>query len=399
MLSSYLPYPRAGRGGAVRVWNLLRALSSRFSVTLLSFAFPGEETRAKDIAPLCRRLEIVSTDHLRPVLPDGFFKRLIHLFWPLEPDDALKRLSPVFAEKLGECLAGERFDAALVEFPEMAPWSRRLPASLPKFLDTHEVRSEIHKRAFLAERRPLLKLYFLSQWVKTRGSERSYLRDFDGLFTVSERDRARFQNRGGGKPVVCVPTGVPLRDFAYVPPPGRRGNLLACLGNYRNPPNVEGLLWFAREVFPALRRDRPALEWLILGLEPPPELRALGRQPGVTVTGYLPDPFERIAEARVFLAPIFSGGGIKGKIVEAMALGTPVVATSRANEGVGAEAEEEILLADDAKSFARQVVRLLSDDGLAERLSRRGRALVESRFNWDDNVRPLLELLERGKRA
>ncbi len=327
-------------------------------------------------------------------------RRLAHLFWPAEPDDALKRLSPVFAEKLGECLAQERFDAALVEFPEMAPWSRRLPASLPKFLDTHEVRSEIHKRAFLRERGPLLKLYFFSQWVKTRGSERSYFRDFDGLFTVSERDRVHFQNRGGGKTaVLCVPTGVPLQDFAYVPLSGRRGNQLACLGNYRNPPNVEGVLWFAREVFPVLRRGHPALEWLILGLEPPPELRALDRQRGVTVTGYLPDPFKHVARARVFLAPIFSGGGIKGKIVEAMALGTPVVATSRANEGIGARAEEEILLADDAKSFVRQVVRLLSDDDLAERLSRRGRALVESRFNWDDNVRPLLELLERGKRA
>jgi glycosyltransferase involved in cell wall biosynthesis len=148
------------------------------------------------------------------------------------------------------------------------------------------------------------------------------------------------------------------------------------------PPNITGVLWFAREVLPRVHKEIPEARFVIAGKNPPPEVASLTSDPRIEVTGYAPDPAPYLARADVFVVPLLAGGGMRVKILDAWLWGLPVVSTLIGAEGIEYREGENLLIASEAEAFAEAVVRLLSDGALNARLRVAGRCWVEERYGW-----------------
>jgi glycosyltransferase involved in cell wall biosynthesis len=149
------------------------------------------------------------------------------------------------------------------------------------------------------------------------------------------------------------------------------------------PPNVEGVLWFAWNVWPRVVEQVPEARLAVVGKDPPREVRDLPRHVrNVVVTGYVPDPAPYLAETAVFIVPLRAGGGMRVKIVDAWCWGVPIVSTSIGAEGIELEDGRNILIADEPQALADAVVRVLRDPPLGRRLRENGRRWVEQRYDW-----------------
>jgi glycosyltransferase involved in cell wall biosynthesis len=185
-----------------------------------------------------------------------------------------------------------------------------------------------------------------------------------------------------GLPVDVVPNGVDLERFV---PVGGRPKAAAVLftGSLDYPPNAEGILWFATEVLPRLRARQPEVRLTIVGRNPPRRVRALAADPTVEVTGRVDDLKPYHEAAAVAVAPLRSGSGTKLKVLEALAVGRPLVATAVAAEGIAVVDGVHLLVRDDPDEFARAVAELLEDPARGAALAAAGRRLVVERYDWD----------------
>jgi glycosyltransferase involved in cell wall biosynthesis len=168
---------------------------------------------------------------------------------------------------------------------------------------------------------------------------------------------------------------------------------LVFVGGFRHPPNVDAVRWFAAEVFPLVRTQLPEMRFHCIGGNVPAEVEALAAQAGVEIHGHVPDIDPYMDGARISVAPLRFGAGVKGKVNLSMAHGQPVVATACAVEGMHLRDGEDVLVADDAQAFADAIVRLYTDPVLWQTLSGNGLANVQRHFSADaarDVVRRVL---------
>ena len=194
----------------------------------------------------------------------------------------------------------------------------------------------------------------------------------------------------------CVAEGQPLIDNyvfgahgtdldRFAPKDGVdpvRGRLVFS-GVMRTPTNIQAVQWFARNVWPLVRKERPDTTWHIVGRQPAPEIEALGKLDGVTVTGAVDDPAVNIAEAEICINPMQAGGGMQNKLIEFLASARATVATTVANEGICATPGEHLLVADDPRAFADAIISLLDDPVERARLAKAGRAFVQANWTWE----------------
>jgi glycosyltransferase involved in cell wall biosynthesis len=202
----------------------------------------------------------------------------------------------------------------------------------------------------------------------------------DRLLTVSERDRDLFRVLARQAHIAVVPNGVDLEGFAPSTSMRTKHSLL-FLGMMNYHPNDDGVQFFLKEIFPAIRASIPDVHLTIVGGEPSAAVRAAA-SPQITVTGLVPDVRPYLASAEVLIVPLRAGGGTRLKLLEAMAAGIPAVSTSIGCEGLGAVHDQHLLIADGAEAFARTVIRLLGDAGKRQRLAERARQFVMTRYGW-----------------
>ncbi len=170
------------------------------------------------------------------------------------------------------------------------------------------------------------------------------------------------------------------------------------VGCYRHPPNVDAIQWFVEDIWPWVRARLPGVRLHVVGTDPPPQVLALARA-GVIVHGWVRDLAPLLDGARISIAPLRVGAGVKGKVNEAMSYGVPVVATSIASEGMNLVHEEDVLIADQARAFAAEIVRLHEDRALWERLSAGGIRNVQAHFGEDVALAALERALNPSRRS
>ena len=275
---------------------------------------------------------------------------------------------------------GPRFDVTLVSrhyvASEMLPLLRRYAPQARVLFDTVDLHYLRERRAAeLAGDAAALRAA-----MRTRELELALIREADTTLVVSDAERALLAIDAPGARVRV------LSNLHRTAPPGpawsQRDGLL-FVGGFRHPPNVDAVLWFAREVFPRIRAARPSLEFHCVGGDVPGEIARLGDIPGVRIHGHVPDLQPLLDGVRVSIAPLRYGAGVKGKVNQAMAHGLPVVATTAAVEGMYLRDGEDVLVADDAAAFADAVLRLHDDEALWSRLSANGRDNVARHFSLD----------------
>lgn len=245
--------------------------------------------------------------------------------------------------------------------------------------DWHNIESELMER--YAERAPTFAHRFYARETARRLKrlELSILIKPDGHLVCSDREAQRLRGWVGNARVAVVPNGVDCRAFAPEPGRSRTGGLI-FVGSLDYHPNVEGLKFFTREVWPLLRQRRQSLRLRIVGSRPGAELRAMGDIDGVEVVGQVERVEPYYAEAEAALVPLFSGGGTRLKVLEAFAAGVPVVSTAMGMEGIAAQAGVHYLAAETAGEWVEAVLRV--GEGIEE-MSRRGKQLAEERYDWE----------------
>jgi glycosyltransferase involved in cell wall biosynthesis len=216
--------------------------------------------------------------------------------------------------------------------------------------------------------------------------ERALVKPYEVVTTVAEADASAVRALVPGVRVEVVPNGVDATVFDPAAPGlsmASDPDLVVYVGAMSFPPNVAAVEWFARAVFPALRARRPGVRFAIVGRDPAPSVRALAAEPGVEVTGTVDDVRPWLARAAVVVCPMISGSGIKNKLLEALAMARPVVATSLAVEGMALVHGRDLLIADTVPETADAVAELMRDPERAAMLGRNGRATVRAHYTWE----------------
>ena len=222
---------------------------------------------------------------------------------------------------------------------------------------------------------------------------------FDRVLVVSEAERTCCESVARDR-VTAVPNGVDLEYFspsahtaAEQQPP-----TLVFTGVMDYRPNVDGIAWFVRDILPTVRAAVPDVRLFIVGNRPSKTVQRLASDSGIIVTGFVPDVREYVARG-VSIAPLRIARGIQNKVLEAMAMGRPIVVTPQAFEGIDAEPGRDLMVASDEREFAERTIECLRDPVHADRLGRAARVRAEQAYSWSKNLALLDELLPAGGAA
>jgi glycosyltransferase involved in cell wall biosynthesis len=213
---------------------------------------------------------------------------------------------------------------------------------------------------------------------------------YDRTVVVSQPDKDELLGINPAHKIDVIPNGVDLYEFR--PRPVKRIPALLFVGNYEYAPNVDAALRLVKEIFPAVQARVPNLRLWLVGNAPPVELRALASD-SIRVTGRVPDVRPYLARAAAFVSPLRLGAGIKNKVLEAMAMGCPVVATPLSVDGIAVTPGQDAIVAPDG-NMVDAIVRLLNDTALQEQLSSAGANLIKSRYSWDHVAEQYLALYD-----
>ena len=358
--------PRRGVNAArERWWQLIARIAPRHALTLLAFVDPEDAGAMAELPPGLAGVHLVPRRFHRPVDPLALLPRTV----------AGGLASPDFRAAIAARLAAERYDVVQYEFVEMA---NCIPASVAarSILTVHQIGFAQEGPAWRAEGGGMRgAAVFLHRYLRELDFELDALRAVDRVVTMSEEDADRLRRFEPSTRISVSPCGVDCAEYRPGSPGDGAQADLVFVGHFGHPPNVDAVRFLVQDVLPQLGR--------------PARLRVVGRgreafptSAQVETTGAVDDLRPHVASAAVFVAPLRFGTGMRGKILEALALGRPVVTTSVGAEGLGATSGRHLLVADDAADFASAVRRVLADPRLAAQLGAGGRALVEARFDW-----------------
>jgi sugar transferase (PEP-CTERM/EpsH1 system associated) len=397
LLTPQLPYP-PHQGTSLRNFNLIAQLAKRHQICLLTFLEP-DQTR-ESAGPLLDMCEWVDSI---PVPRRSTWLRLRQMLATRRPDMAWRLWSTAFRERLAMRLAESPFDVVQIEAIELAPYLSTIkhacsqtgqPGPLVVYED-HNAEWVLQKRACLTDlrnpRRWPAAAYSLVQWQRLKGYEADVCRRADRVVAVSEADRDAIRAIAPDVAVTVVPNGVDLQEHADYQGPTEHYDLVFT-GKMDFRPNVDAMLWFGQHVWPLIHQHRSQTRLAIVGQRPHRRLDILRELPGITLTGWVEDVKPYIAGATVYVAPLRVGGGTRLKLLQAMAMGTAIVATSLGAEGFPVTHDQELLLADTPQDFAQAVLTLLDDPQGRARLGTAARRLVQAAYGWDSLV-PRLETL------
>ncbi len=380
------PFPPS-RGGKIRPFNIIRHLGQSASVTVASLVRSEDELeQGRGIAEHCARYIA------EPVGSIGTKMRMVLQLATSQPSSLGYFYSPALKRRIDRELETGSYDLIFVHCSSAAQYVESWP-EIPRILDFGDMDSE--KWMLYAQNRyfPLSLGYWLEA-VKLRRVEKRLAAAFDLSSCTTRAELETLQSLGVAAETGWFPNGV---DSEYFSPATETydPDLICFTGRFDYFPNQRGAVYFSREVLPLIRQRRPDARFTIVGAEPPAFIRELAELPGVEVTGTVPDIRSYVRNAAVSVAPLDIARGTQNKILEAMAMGVPVVASEQASKGVDAVAGEHILVAGNTREYADAVVQLLEDRALRTGFADRARARVLSNHSWAESMKRVDVLVER----
>ena len=374
----------ADAGCKLRTLNVLRHLAQWHEVTYLCNVQTTDQDYVDEMRALGVRLEVIPWKEV----PRGtwrFYRDLAFNVLSPYPFNVAKDFDPSLRSRARQLLRTESYDLLICDFVQMA--RNALGLDVPfKVLFQHNVESQIFRRHALTDASWFRSWYMAQQWHKMQRFEGQAGREFDLVIAVSERDQQMFQQEYGWQHVKRIDTAV---DVDYFQPNGvaEEPEEIVFVGQMDWLPNSDGARFFVQEVWPLIRSARPGATFKVVGRNPGPEVRRLGKVDGVEVVGGVPDVRPFLDRAAVAVVPLLVGGGTRLKIFEAMAMGTAVVSTTVGAEGLPITPGEHLMVADSAEAFSGKVIQLLDQPTQRQRLSRSALNLVRHRYTAEKVAR------------
>ncbi len=375
-VSEMVPWLPCHDGFRVSPANLIRHLADRRNeVHLIALAHGGETKEQLEWArPYCQSCSIV---------PSARGMRARMRVITSSSDPALTRL-------ISDAVSRLRPDVMHLEGGGLAPVLGSDSVSVPAVLSVHDSKAlrYLDFAAYSTGARARIGLKLLA--IIARRHERRWFRYADRVVAASPFDADALSVSVSRDRIVSIPYGVDLEYYArQVPPkPGR----IVFTGSMNWPPNEDAAEHFARDIMPAIQSRIPDASFWIVGADPSARVQNLASIPGVHVTGTVADIRPWIWSAAVYASPLRFGLGVKNKILEAMASGAAIVATTRSLSGTPMIDGRDAMIADDDQQFAEAVVRLLSDATLRDSMGREARRKAEAEYSWDSITAKLEEL-------
>jgi glycosyltransferase involved in cell wall biosynthesis len=431
-VSEKFPWP-VDDGGQIRTYNVLATLAREFRVALVALEppSPADEQPIRDLG-----VDVKTFRRVRPrwAMPWYVAQSLVtRAPYPLHKNFSRAMLSAIrrelasgevgalhmnqidavqYVEHLGLSRPGaptaRRFETvapAAGRSETVAPTARRSDATSPEsrrsgteagvrtVFDTLNVLTTMYERFADAARDPLRKAYCTLQWRKMSRYERAIMRAVDRVLVCSEIEKDLLRV-WGVELAMLVPNGVDTERYAFEERPAKAASTAPAVvfsGGMDYLPNQDGVRWFIEAVLPQVRKLVPNLKLTVVGKNPPPSLLALAKPDEIEITGRVDDVRPYVRRSDALVVPLRIGGGTRLKILEALAMGVPVISTSVGAEGIAVTNERDIVIADEPTAIASAIASVCASRERAALLARRGRELVESRYDWPSVTRELVE--------
>ena len=383
-LSQRVPYP-PNRGDKISTWRLVDRFRRNHDVRVVAFAHDQSDIDAAQ--KLCDMgIETTAIPH--------------HEFWK-----KVKSL-PLFLTNTPLTLGVYGSKKLQAKVDELAGWADiayAFSSSMGAFLENHsELQRVLHigeldsdKWRQYSERTKFpMSAVYRREWRTLREYERrlAYMVTENVLCTHLEQEI--FNEEIPGATSVVLRNGVDLEQF-FPDPESSEPNHLIFTGVMNYLPNVDGCLWFAKEILPRIRERHPDARFTIIGSHPTPEIQALNNEEGIHVTGFVDSVTGWIQKGAVAVTPLRIARGIQNKVLEAMACGMPVVGTTSATQGVEGKPGRDYIVADDATLFTDSVCELLADPAKARELGKTARRFVEDNYHWEVAFAPLDDIVAK----
>jgi glycosyltransferase involved in cell wall biosynthesis len=383
-LSRWYPYPPSN-GSKIRIYNLLRGLANIHRITLVSFADqPGEKPDRSGLQSLCQSIRVVPFKAFQP----NSFQALLGYF-SRKPRSFVNTFSMEMKACIQQELKNSNYDLVIASEIDMADYSPFF-SGVPAILEDLEIgviyENFIRATSIKSKARAGL------TWIKLHNHLSSLLKNFKVSTVVSEKERqylCKIFNEG--KKIEVIPNCVDLVDYLDVQETVQPDQLIFT-GSFTYRPNYEAMQWFVTKVLPIIKTQKPDVHLTITGNHGNLSFPYVDK---VRLTGFVDDIRPYIARSWASIVPLHVGGGTRLKILEAMALGTPVVATSKGAEGLDVEHGQHLLIADTPESFALETIRLLNDPILRQHLTSNAYHLIQEKYDWKAAMPSFLDLVDK----
>ncbi len=370
LISRCPPYP-LHFGDRLIIWHLAKELSQR-GYTLDLLALTQHEN---DIDEIDHYHSFFRDIQLFPERPRSAVMYLKRLFGSHYPQNSSSAWQPDLWQAIEQKMANHDYEVVhLFGGVHVYEYSRLLQ-SVPTVITPYESYSLYLKREF--EQKKQLNLWVNRQL--TRQFERWMYSPYDCTVVLSAEDKEELLSINSNLNIEIIPNGIDLDDF-QVQNRTRDEATLLFVGNYEYPPNHDAALILAQEIFPRVKSAIPTAKLQLVGNAPDAELLALADE-SIEITGRVPRVQDYLATATIFVCPLRVGAGIKNKILEALAMGIPIVANPLSMEGIDAKPDVHVLIAE-VEQMGEAIIDLLRNPDLQARLSQNARPLIENQYTW-----------------
>lgn len=373
------PYP-PNKGDRIRNFHILKHLATTHEVTLIYPSFTSDDMEQAEILnKFCCSVKTVKMSKTM-----GKIKCCLSLFGSQPLTNAY-----FYSQSLQDLIDGESCDAIVVDCSSMAQYV--MAANKPRIIDFVDVDSD--KWRNYAERTMFPKsMIYQREYRQLQRLEAQLVKEFDASIVISEEETIHLPKSDR---LFVVRNGI---DLDYFSPRGTpNSNTIIFTGAMNYFPNIDGVLFFHEEILPRIQEEIPSVKLIIGGMEPDQKIQQL-ESAHVVVTGFVPDMRDYLEKASVCVVPLRIAKGIQNKVLEAMAMGIPVVSTSGANKGINAVHNRDLIVADDANTFADAVVRMLRHENLRNTIASNARRFVEAQFSWQHNLQQMDQAMEMAMR-
>lgn len=374
MITPYLPYPLTS-GGNIRTYNLLKNLSAKHEITLFSFyRKPEEEAYVEKLQPFCKKIRIFKRTS-GPWHPRNLFLAAFTRY-PLLVSIYLYKMAK---QAILEELERDNYDLIHAETFYVMP---NIPQTkVPILLVEQVIEYLVYQTYVKRASNPLAKLLYFDV-AKIRRWENFYWNKADKLATMSEDDKQFIVKATGRTDIKVVANGVDPVHFAAARKIKTKQPTVLFVGHFKWLPNKEAITFLVEKIWPLIKKQVKNARLWIVGRDPIQKIRDYGKQQDIKVDDGIEDIRDAFGGADVLLAPILNGKGTKYKVLEAMATGTPVVATPLGVEGISAHHEKQVLVGKTPEELASFTIELLKNKGKSAKIAAAARKLVEKDYSW-----------------
>lgn len=368
-LTSRLPYP-PNRGDKVRTFFFLKEMSVSHKIFLVSLIEHEQEIRyQKELSKYCQEIYFLKHSKFK-----GYFN-LIKAILSRQPFQVQYYQNTKLHNILKEIISRGKIDLIYTHLIRMAPYTASLPVK--KILDYTDAISMEYIRSLPYRKGLINKLFFQVEAQRTARYEKRISACFDEAWFISLEDieHLGFSHK---QTVIQVPNPVLIDKFKKE---YSRKNRIIFVGNLSVPHNIEAVMYMKEQVMPELARIDDKITFEIVGADANDQIRGLDSFRNITFKGFVEDLYKTLIEADIFVAPMFFSAGVQNKVLEAMAVGLPVITTANVARSIEAEHLNNIMIADTKKEYLEVIILLMQDEGLRKRIGRNGNKLIKSSFS------------------